>query len=97
MAGDFVLANFGSLSDGEAQFVAAYNGLNSTVNNLNSQLQSNLADWVGSAQQAYYEAKSVWEQAITDMGLVIQGMSSVISTGNQNYQDAERTNASMFT
>lgn len=93
---DYVLANFGSLADGEAQFVAAYNGLSSTVSNLQSQLQGNLADWQGSAQLAYHEAQAVWNQAVADMGAVISAMSSVIGAANENYQNAERTNASMF-
>jgi WXG100 family type VII secretion target len=93
---DFVLANFGSLAEGESSFAAAYNGLSSTVSDLQSQLQSHLADWEGSAQAAYQEAHAIWTQAIGDMGQVITAMSSVIGTANENYQGAERTNASMF-
>jgi 6 kDa early secretory antigenic target len=96
MAGDYVKAVFGSLSDGEAQFVAAYNGLSSTVNDLDGQLRSSLSTWDGQAQAAYYEAKAVWDKAIADMGMVIQGLSQVIGTANANYQTAEQTNAGMF-
>jgi 6 kDa early secretory antigenic target len=96
MAGDYVLANFGSLADGESQFTAAYTGLTSTINDLDGQLQTNLGDWVGSAQQAYYEAKAIWDKAITDMGLTIQGLGQVIGTANYNYQEAEQTNTGMF-
>jgi len=96
MAGDFVLANFGSLAEGESQFTAAYTGLTSTVNDLDAQLRGQLGDWVGSAQQAYIEAKAIWDKAIADMGLTIQGLSQVIGTANQNYQQAETTNAGMF-
>jgi WXG100 family type VII secretion target len=93
---DFVLANFASLGDGEAAFASAYNGLSSTVSDLQAQLQSHLADWEGSAQAAYREAHAIWTQAIGDMGAVISAMSSVISEANVNYQNAERTNAGMF-
>jgi 6 kDa early secretory antigenic target len=96
MPGDFVLANFGTLSDGEAQFMAAYNGLVSTINNLDSQLRGSLNDWEGNAQQAYYQAKATWDKAIADMGMVIQGLSQVIGTANTNYQQAEATNTGMF-
>jgi 6 kDa early secretory antigenic target len=96
MAGDFVLANFGTLADGESQFMAAYNGLTSTINDLDGQLRSSLTDWEGSAQQAYYQAKAIWDKAIADMGLVIQGLSQVVGTANANYQEAEQTNSSMF-
>ena len=96
MAGDFVLANFGTLADGESQFVAAYNGLTSTINSLDAQLRGSLDNWQGSAQQAYYEAKAQWDKAIADMGLTIQGLGAVIGTANTNYQQAETTNAGMF-
>jgi early secretory antigenic target protein ESAT-6 len=94
--GDFVLANFGSLTEGQSAFAQAYTGLSSTVGDLQSQLQGSLADWEGSAQQAYTEAHAIWTKAIADMGQVITAMSSVIGTANNNYLDAERTNASMF-
>lgn len=94
--GDLVSANFASLGDGEASFVASYNGLTSTVETLQGQLQGNLSSWVGSAQQAYREAQTVWNTAIADMGAVIQGMSAVIGTANENYQDGERVNSAMF-
>jgi early secretory antigenic target protein ESAT-6 len=94
--GDYVLANFGSLGEGEASFAQAYNGLTSTVSDLQGQLQSHLSSWEGSAQAAYHEAQAIWNQAIADMGQVISAMSSVIGTANENYQNAERTNSGMF-
>ena len=96
MAGDYVKAVFGSLSDGEAAFMAAYNGLSSTVNDLDGQLRSSLSSWDGQAQQAYYQAKAIWDKAIADMGMVIQNLSQVIGTANTNYQGAEQANAAMF-
>jgi 6 kDa early secretory antigenic target len=96
MAGDFVLANFGTLADGESQFMAAYTGLTGTINDLDVQLRGSLGDWEGNAQRAYYEAKAIWDKAIADMGLVIQGLSQVIGTANANYQAAEQTNTGMF-
>jgi ESAT-6 family protein len=96
MAGDYVLANFGSLAEGESSFAAAYSGLTSTINDLDAQLRGHLQDWQGSAQQAYLEAKAIWDKAIADMGLTIQGLSQVIGTASQNYAQAETTNAGMF-
>jgi WXG100 family type VII secretion target len=94
--GDLVSANFASLGDGEASFVASYNGLTSTVETLQGQLQGNLSSWAGTAQQAYREAQTVWNTAIADMGAIIQAMSGVIGAANSNYQDSERVNSSMF-
>ncbi len=97
MSGDYVSVNFGTMSEAESSFAQAYNGLSSTVSNLQSQLQSNLGDWTGTAQTAYHEAQAVWNQAIADMGAVITTMASVIGTANENYTNAERVNQSMFT
>lgn len=93
---DYVLANFGSLSEGEAAFAQAYNGLTSTVSDLQGQLQSHLSSWEGSAQAAYHEAQTIWNKAIADMGQVISAMSQVAGVANENYQNAERTNQGMF-
>ena len=93
---DYVMANFASLSEGEAAFSQAYNGLTSTVSDLQSQLQSSLTNWEGSAQAAYHEAQAIWNAAMADMAQVITTMSGVIGDANLNYQNAERTNASMF-
>jgi 6 kDa early secretory antigenic target len=96
MAGDYVRAVFGTLADGESQFMAAYNGLVSEVNDLDGQLRSKLSSWDGQAQAAYYQAKAVWDNAISDMGMVIQGLSRVIGSANENYQTTEQANTSMF-
>jgi early secretory antigenic target protein ESAT-6 len=94
---DYVRAVFGTLADGEAQFMSAYNGLVSEVNDLDGQLRSKLSSWDGQAQAAYYQAKAVWDNAISDMGMVIQGLSRVIGNANENYQVTEQANAQMFT
>ena len=93
---DYVRAVFGTLADGEAEFMSAYNGLVTTVNDLDAQLRGKLSSWDGQAQAAYYQAKAVWDSAIADMGAVIQGLSKVIGTANLNYQATEQANASMF-
>jgi 6 kDa early secretory antigenic target len=97
MADEFVLANFGTLAEGESGFMAAYNGLTSTISDLDGQLRGSLTGWEGSAQEAYYQAKAIWDKAIADMGLTIQGLSQVVGSANSNYQQAEQANSSMFT
>jgi 6 kDa early secretory antigenic target len=93
---DYVRAVFGTLNQGEADFMSAYNGLVTTVNDLDGQLRSKLSSWDGQAQAAYYQAKTAWDNAISDMGMVIQGLSRVIGTASENYQVTEQANASMF-
>jgi 6 kDa early secretory antigenic target len=96
MAGDYVRAVFGTLQTGEQDFASAYSQLTSTCSTLDSQLRASLADWDGQAQQAYYTAQTTWDNAIADMGMVIQQLSQVVGTAGQNYTSAESTNAAMF-
>jgi early secretory antigenic target protein ESAT-6 len=96
MSGDYTKAVFGTLDTGASEFASTYAQVVSTVDNLDSQLRSSLSTWTGSAQAAYYEAKSKWDQAIADMAAVIQSMGQVVDTANQNFQGAETANRSMW-
>ena len=94
--GDFVLVNFGSLEEGQAALQSALNGLTSTVDQLQSQLGTNLADWTGPAQSAYHAAQAVWNTAMADMQMTISGLGQVVGTASANYSNAEQVNQSMF-
>lgn len=96
MAGDFVLVDFNSLADGQAALQSALNGLTSTVEQLQSQLGANLADWSGPAQTAYHQAQAVWNTAMSDMQMTISGLGQVVGTANDNYANAEQANQAMF-
>ena len=92
MAGDFVLVDFNSLADGQAALQSALNGLTSTVEQLQSQLGANLADWSGPAQGAYHQAQTVWNTAMSDMQMTVSGLGQVVGTANENYGNAEQAN-----
>ena len=92
----YTLANFGTLQQGQADFQQTYNNVVTEVQTLESQLQTNLSQWVGSAQQAYYEAQSQWNAAMANMQQVLQQLGTVIGTANDNYQSAEQTNANLW-
>ena len=87
MAGDFVLVDFNSLADGQAALQSALNGLTSTVEQLQSQLGANLADWSGPAQAAYHQAQTVWNTAMSDMQMTISGMGQVVGDGQRQLRE----------
>jgi len=87
---------FGTMEQGRADFAATYSSLQNTVSTLDSQLRSNLADWDGAAQQAYYAAKAVWDNAMADMASVLNQLGAVIGAANENYTSAESANAQMW-
>jgi WXG100 family type VII secretion target len=93
---DYTKAMFGQLEQGRADFASTYSQLQHTVSTLDSQLRANLAEWNGSAQQAYYAAKAVWDAAMADMATVLNQLGTVIGVANENYQSAESANTQLW-
>lgn len=94
--GEYTRVQFGTMEQGQADFARTYSSLQNTVSALDSQLRAHLASWDGSAQQAYYQAKTAWDTAMADMANVVNQLSAVIGTANANYTAAERANTSMW-
>jgi WXG100 family type VII secretion target len=93
---DYTRVMFGALEQGQADFQKTYTSLQSEIDNLQNQLQSNLSEWEGSAQGAYHEAQLVWNAAMANMQSVLQQLGVVIGTANDNYQQAEAVNTSRW-
>lgn len=91
--GDYTQVQFSAMEQGEQDFQRAYSSLESEIQQLESQLNTNLGEWVGAAQQAYHEAQAQWHAAMTNMQEVIQQISRVIGQANEQYQQAESQNA----
>lgn len=75
--GDYTRAVAGTLQQAEADLTRTYRSLQSTVATLDSQLRAGLGHWDGPAQQAYYQAMSIWDAALADMANVVSQLSAV--------------------
>jgi ESAT-6 family protein len=93
---DYTKAVFGQLEQSQADFTSTYSNLQDTINTLDSQLRTHLAQWDGSAQAAYYSAKAVWDNAMADMANVLNQLGVVIGVANQNYTAAESANTQLW-
>ncbi len=93
---DYTRVVFSAMEQGEADFKQTYSSLVNEVSSLETQLQGNLSEWVGSAQQAYHEAQAQWNAAMADMQQVLSQLGVVIGAANTNYQAAETANASLW-
>ena len=89
---DYTRVVFGAMQEGQADFTRTYASLQSEIEQLESQLNSNLGEWVGAAQQAYHEAQAQWHAAMANMQSVIQQLGVVIGQANDNYTSAETQN-----
>jgi WXG100 family type VII secretion target len=93
---DYTRAVFGSLQTGEADFASSYAQLQSTISTLDAQLRSNLAQWDGEAQAAYYAAKAKWDAAMANMATVLNNLGGVIGEAHVNYSSTEVANAALW-
>jgi WXG100 family type VII secretion target len=90
--GDYTRVVFGAMEQGQSDFQRTYTSLQSEIEQLESQLNTNLSEWIGGAQQAYHEAQAQWNAAMANMQGVIQQIGVVIGQANDNYTQAEAQN-----
>ena len=88
--------NFGGMDAGTQNFMQAHKALNDTLDDLEQNLQTKLANWDGAAQQEYQRAKAEWRSAANHMATVIQSLGNVIGTGGENYGNAEKSGVNMW-
>ncbi|MGC4112891.1 MAG: WXG100 family type VII secretion target [Nocardioides sp.] len=63
---------------------------------LDQELTPLRSDWLGSAQQAYVEAKRRWDAAIQEMRDLLQSVSVQVSQANDDYRAADLRGARAF-
>jgi 6 kDa early secretory antigenic target len=93
---EYTLAVFGTMEQTQADFRQTYGGLATEVQALAAQLRSSLAQWAGSAQQAYYQQQEQWNAAMAHMEQALAQLGVVVGTANQNYQQAEQVNTNLW-
>ncbi|MBA9003174.1 MULTISPECIES: WXG100 family type VII secretion target [Thermomonospora] len=92
----YTRANFGGLTEGEAQFSMAARALMDELNDLEAKLRTKLNRWDGQAQQAYWQFQKEWDAAAKDMQNVVTQLGVAIADANANYQAAERANMGIW-
>jgi 6 kDa early secretory antigenic target len=93
---EYTVAVFGMMEQTQADFNKTYSGLATEVQTLATQLRSSLAQWAGSAQQAYYQQQAQWNAAMAHMEQALAQLGVVVGTANQNYQQAEQVNTTLW-
>jgi len=93
---DYTKANFGALQTGQQDFLAVYNALKGTLDDLDGKLRASLSQWEGDAQTSYHQAKAQWDAAAQHMATVMNKLGGVIGTAHENYSGVEKSNAQMW-
>lgn len=93
---DQINVRFGSLSQGASGIMATYRALQGTLEDLEKKLQPMVSSWNGTAQEAYYQKKTQWEQASNAMAVILQQMGQAVSDAHDNYTSAEKSNTGIW-
>lgn len=87
---------FETLQQAQDDLAAAYAAIQATVDNLETELQSNLSQWTGSAQQSYAAVKLQWDNALAHMAAVLQKANVHMMNAAEAYQTVENQNTSIW-
>ena len=89
--GDFTLVNSSAMQQGIGDLRQAHTNLNSTLDTLKGQLNTNLAEWDGAARQAYSEVQRQWDASAVKMSDIINKMTTVMTSISEGYDSNEKT------
>lgn len=96
MQNDLTYVNFGGMETGAANFGRVAKALETELNDLNAKVQKHFADWEGGAKQAYNDAQVMWRSTADSMNNLVVQLQNVITTGHENYSNAESTNTKIW-
>lgn len=91
-----ILVTFGAIADAQADTASTYASLNQQLADLKSYLAPLVATWHGQASEQYNGYQRQWDTAAADLNSVLNTISSALGVSNDNYQQAESTNAAAW-
>lgn len=93
---DVITVDHVALSHAAGDLAGAVRASEERIGRLAAELAPLHTEWYGQAQQAYLEAKGVWEAAQEQMRLVLASLSSGVLDAGQAYQAADQAGARAF-
>lgn len=93
---DIISVDHAALHQAAADLARAVAASEERIDRLAAELAPLRTDWYGSAQQAYLEAKAVWESAQAQMRLVLARLGTAVAAADQAYAAADQAGARAF-
>jgi WXG100 family type VII secretion target len=87
---------FETLQQAESDLATALAAIRATIDTLESDLQSNLSQWTGSARDQYAVVKLQWDNALAHMADVLGSAQKHMANAADTYQTVENKNASIW-
>lgn len=75
---------FGAIDGARADIAASSGNINGKLADLKSYLAPLVADWEGSASEAYQAQQANWDAAANDLNLVLEAIGRAVGAGNDD-------------
>ncbi|MGB3373737.1 MAG: WXG100 family type VII secretion target [Microbacterium sp.] len=92
MGGNGYKMNFGTVDAAGTDLVRGAGNIESKLSDMETALKPLQADWTGSASEAYVQAKAKWNQALTEMKVLLNDIGRQVSQDSQDGQANENKN-----
>jgi WXG100 family type VII secretion target len=73
-----------------------YDGIESSTDTLEKSLEPLLETWEGGAKEAYFEAKTQWTAAQSELNDIIQQLAGAIQDVKGGFEGTEQSNTQLF-
>jgi early secretory antigenic target protein ESAT-6 len=93
---DVIAVDHAALQQAAADLTRAVAASEERIERLASELAPLEAEWYGTAQQAYREAKAVWESAQGEMRTLLARLATAVAAAEEAYRSADRAGARAF-
>lgn len=91
-----IKVTFGALSTAQADIRSTLTRINGMLEELEAGLRPIAATWQGEAALFYREKQREWNAAAVDIGVVLDQIGRAVGTANENYQQVENRNRSLW-
>lgn len=93
---DGLLVDHAGLDAGAADLARGVRAIEERLQRLEGELGELREDWVGSAQEAYLEAKARWDASLREMKDLLARTGTAVAEANAEYAAADRRGAALF-
>jgi 6 kDa early secretory antigenic target len=93
---DVITVDHPALQQAAADLARAVAASEERIDRLAAELAPLNGQWYGSAQEAYLEAKAVWESAQQEMRLLLARLGTAVSAAQESYRSADQAGARAF-
>ena len=88
--------NAASLSAAAGDLRSGATGIQTALDNMDSELSQLQSNWDGDAQQAYLVAKQQWTEGMNGMREVLTLVGQLVDEANESYTTTDQSNARRF-